>query len=82
MRQKPANDNALGRVKIIFPNSFAIYLHDTPEQALFDERVRARSHGCIRAAHPDMLGAFVLGAQGKDLARVRQRWRAARTTSV
>ncbi|MBC7562023.1 MAG: L,D-transpeptidase family protein [Gemmatimonadaceae bacterium] len=71
VRQKPAADNALGRAKFIFPNSFAIYLHDTPAQALFDERVRARSHGCIRVEHPDELAEFVLGAQGWDLDRVR-----------
>ena len=48
-------------MKFIFPNDFAIYLHDTPSQALFSERVRAASHGCIRVEHPDALARFVLG---------------------
>jgi len=61
VRQKPGGDNALGLVKFIFPNDFAIYLHDTPSQALFAERVRAASHGCIRVEHPDALARFVLG---------------------
>jgi len=61
VRQKPGGDNALGLVKFIFPNDFAIYLHDTPSQALFSERVRAASHGCIRVEHPDALARFVLG---------------------
>ncbi|MEO7521933.1 MAG: L,D-transpeptidase family protein [Gemmatimonas sp.] len=61
VRQKPGGDNALGLVKFIFPNDFAIYLHDTPAQALFAERVRAASHGCIRVEHPDALARFVLG---------------------
>jgi len=61
VRQKPGGDNALGLVKFIFPNDFAIYLHDTPAQALFSERVRAASHGCIRVEHPDALARFVLG---------------------
>ena len=72
VRQKPASDNALGQVKFIFPNDFAIYLHDTPAQALFSERVRAFSHGCIRVEHPDQLARFVLGPQGWDLDHVRE----------
>ena len=72
VRQKPAPDNALGRVKFIFPNDYAIYLHDTPAQALFSERVRAFSHGCIRVEHPDQLAEFVLGPQGWDIGRVRE----------
>jgi len=61
VRQTPGGDNALGLVKFIFPNDFAIYLHDTPSQALFSERMRAASHGCIRVEHPDSLARFVLG---------------------
>ncbi|WP_411282103.1 L,D-transpeptidase family protein [Gemmatimonas sp.] len=72
VRQKPALDNALGRVKFIFPNEHAIYLHDTPAQALFAENVRAFSHGCIRVEHPDQLAQFVLGPQGWDIGRVRE----------
>jgi len=72
VRQKPAPDNALGRVKFIFPNDHAIYLHDTPAQALFAERVRAFSHGCIRVEHPDQLAQFVLGQEGWDIDRVRE----------
>ncbi len=72
VRQKPALGNALGRVKFIFPNDHAIYLHDTPAQALFVEPVRAFSHGCIRVEHPDQLAQFVLGPQGWDIDRVRE----------
>jgi len=61
VRQKPGGDNALGLVKFIFPNDFAIYLHDTPSQALFADRVRAVSHGCVRVEAPDALARFVLG---------------------
>jgi len=61
VRQRPGGDNALGLVKFIFPNDFAIYLHDTPSQKLFSERVRAASHGCIRVEQPDALARFVLG---------------------
>ena len=60
VRQRPGADNALGRVKFMFPNEFAVYLHDTPAQALFDERRRAYSHGCVRVADPAALAGFVL----------------------
>jgi len=51
-RQRPGENNSLGRVKFIFPNSEAVYLHDTPKRALFEEPLRARSHGCVRLAKP------------------------------
>lgn len=51
IRQPPGPRNALGRLKIEMPNEWAIYLHDTPAQALFDRPVRAFSHGCIRTQY-------------------------------
>lgn len=60
IRQRPGELNALGRIKFMFPNSFDIYLHDTPADHLFEERVRAFSHGCVRVQHPDQLAEFVL----------------------
>lgn len=65
VRQRPGPRNALGRVKFMFPNDFAVYLHDTPAQALFDERVRAYSHGCVRVADPAALARFVLGRRAE-----------------
>lgn len=61
VRQRPGDGNALGLVKFMFPNDFAIYLHDTPNRELFKEDVRAFSHGCIRVERPDRLANFVLG---------------------
>ena len=52
IRQKPGESNALGQVKFMFPNSNNVYLHDTPAKQLFDQDLRAFSHGCIRMAHP------------------------------
>ncbi len=66
VRQKPGPKNALGRVKFIFPNDFNVYLHDTPEKSLFEQNVRAFSHGCIRLERPDAMARFVLGVQGWD----------------
>jgi murein L,D-transpeptidase YcbB/YkuD len=60
LRQQPGEDNALGLAKFIFPNSYNVYLHSTPAHRLFQESVRAFSHGCIRVADPLALAALVL----------------------
>jgi murein L,D-transpeptidase YcbB/YkuD len=61
IRQRPGPKNSLGLVKFMFPNDFNIYLHDTPHGDLFEEDIRAFSHGCIRVEKPEELGAWVLG---------------------
>lgn len=61
VRQLPGAENSLGLVKFIFPNDFNIYLHDTPDERLFDKDVRAFSHGCIRVEQPARLAQWVLG---------------------
>jgi murein L,D-transpeptidase YcbB/YkuD len=63
IRQKPGTLNALGKVKFIFPNSHNIYLHDTPSKSLFNEPIRAFSHGCIRVSEPFKLAQFLLRNQ-------------------
>ena len=60
IRQKPGADNALGRVKFLFPNSFDIYFHDTPAKSFFSKDKRAFSHGCIRLSDPVKLAKYVL----------------------
>ena len=60
VRQKPGPWNSLGGVKFLFPNSYAIYLHDTPAKNLFGENDRAFSHGCIRLGEPAKLAAYLL----------------------
>ncbi|MBD0416166.1 L,D-transpeptidase family protein [Oryzicola mucosus] len=61
VRQAPSEANALGELKILFPNKHAIYMHDTPQKALFDRDMRAFSHGCVRLADPRGMAAAVLG---------------------
>ena len=61
VRQPPGDDNALGRIKFLFPNAHDIYMHDTPTKKLFSEEVRAFSHGCIRVENPRDLAVRVLG---------------------
>lgn len=60
VRQKPGPWNALGRVKFLFPNSYSIYLHDTPSKSLFEQDKRAFSHGCIRVSEPRRLALHLL----------------------
>ena len=62
-RQLPGDDNSLGRVKFLFPNSFDIYFHDTNAKDLFNRDKRAFSHGCIRLAEPKKLAQYVLQSQ-------------------
>jgi len=61
VRQPPGNDNALGRIKFLFPNSHDIYMHDTPTKKLFAKATRTFSHGCIRVEDPRKLAEYVLG---------------------
>jgi murein L,D-transpeptidase YcbB/YkuD len=60
IRQKPGEKNALGRVKFMFPNKHAVYLHDTPSRSLFHKDTRAFSHGCVRVYKPIALARKVL----------------------
>ena len=59
-RQKPGPENALGRVKFMFPNPFNVYLHDTPTRNLFNQTTRMFSSGCIRLEKPVELAEYVL----------------------
>ena len=61
VRQPPGERNALGRIKFMFPNDHAVYLHDTPSRALFANEKRAFSHGCVRVDQPFKLAEIVLG---------------------
>lgn len=59
IRQLPGEDNSLGRVKFLFPNSFNIYFHDTPAKTLFEKDKRAFSHGCIRLSDPVKMANYL-----------------------
>jgi murein L,D-transpeptidase YcbB/YkuD len=56
----------------VFPNEYAIYLHDTPQEELFEESERDFSNGCIRVEDPQALGVFVLGPQGWDAEKISE----------
>lgn len=82
-RQTPGSHNSLGLVKFLFPNSYAIYLHDTPVKSLFEEDDRDFSHGCIRLSEPQKLAAYLLrGDDSWDPESIRQAMHAGKEQSV
>jgi murein L,D-transpeptidase YcbB/YkuD len=70
--QRPSPANALGRVKFMFPNEYAVYLHDTPSKYLFDRADRSFSSGCIRVENPFELAEILLGADGWNQEKFQQ----------
>lgn len=60
LRQDPGPNNALGRIKFMFPNRYSVYLHDSPAQHLFNRTQRTFSHGCIRLSKPLELAEYLL----------------------
>lgn len=63
IRQKPGPGNALGKVKLLFPNDHDVYIHDTQRKDLFANPTRAYSHGCMRAEDPLALAHYVLSRE-------------------
>jgi len=81
--QKPGPGNSLGQMKIDMPNSYAIFLHDTPAKALFDKKVRAFSHGCIRTHRAlEFAGTLLAEVPGWDAARIAGVVQTRETTKV
>ncbi|MEG6509552.1 L,D-transpeptidase family protein [Methyloligella sp. 2.7D] len=72
-RQLPWEENSLGFVKIDFPNRHAVYMHDTPEKAIFSQELRYESHGCVRVHNVSNLVAWLLQDNpGWDINRIQQ----------
>jgi murein L,D-transpeptidase YcbB/YkuD len=67
LRQLPGAGNSLGAVKFQMENLYNIYLHDTPNRALFAESARYLSHGCVRVENPKELASRVLGHDPLDI---------------
>ena len=64
--QLPGDNNALGRVKFMFPNKYAVYLHDTDNKSLLDRRYKVYSSGCVRVAKPfDLVDTLLIHAKGR-----------------
>lgn len=82
LRQRPGEHNALGLLKFVLPNSYDVYLHDTPAPALFARPRRDFSHGCIRVERPLELAEFVLADPAWSHAEIERATRGDRTLRV
>lgn len=71
-KQKPTNQNALGDVKFMFPNKYAVYLHDTPSKDSFYQRYRAESAGCVRVEKPAEMAETLLKDKGWSLGGIQK----------
>ncbi len=73
MVQTPGAHNPLGAVRVLMPNGYNIYLHDTNEKHYFNRSSRAISSGCIRMKDPLRMADFILsGKKGWDRQRIEQ----------
>ncbi len=71
-RQDPGRINAMASIKINFPNEHAVYMHDTPQQALFRDLDRFYSSGCVRVQNVRDLVTWLLKNSGWDRRRIEQ----------
>ncbi|HWH22233.1 MAG TPA: L,D-transpeptidase family protein [Allosphingosinicella sp.] len=78
-RQPPGPGNSLGRMKVVMPNNYAIYLHDTPSKSLFAREARAFSHGCIRTQDPLAFARALLGNPEWDQAKIDETIKSGKT---
>jgi murein L,D-transpeptidase YcbB/YkuD len=69
VRQLPGPDNAMGRMKFMFPNDLGIYLHDTPDRNLLREEARLFSSGCVRVEDAPRLARWLFGRMPEPSSR-------------
>lgn len=83
VRQQPGPTNSLGQMKLVMPNPFTVYLHDTPAKTLFEKPVRTFSHGCIRVDKAFDLAALLLrDVPGWDRAAIDRTVETRATTTI
>ncbi len=82
LRQDPGSYNALGKVKFMFPNEHAIYLHDTPQKSLFGKTERTFSSGCIRIENPVELAEYFLKDQDWKVDRIQKAYDGSKEQTV
>jgi L,D-transpeptidase YcbB len=59
-RQDPGKGNAMASTKINFHNPHAVYMHDTPQQGVFNQLMRFESSGCVRVQNVRDLNTWLL----------------------
>jgi murein L,D-transpeptidase YcbB/YkuD len=82
-RQDPGKINAMASVKINFPNPHAVYMHDTPQQSLFNQIERFHSSGCVRVQNVrDLVTWLLRDTPGWDRQRFEQSIKSGESTPV
>ncbi len=81
-RQMPGENNALGRIKLVMPNPYSVFLHDTSNRALFDRENRFLSHGCVRVDQALEFATTLLAADGWERADVEERVATGETATI
>ncbi|MHA6279738.1 L,D-transpeptidase family protein [Salinimicrobium sp. CAU 1759] len=81
--QRAGPSNPLGQVKIMYPNKYLIYLHDTPAKSLFSQSERAESSGCVRVENAIDLSAYIVENQSEwNKNKIEEVIRSGKTTTV
>jgi len=82
-KQEPGFRNALGKIKFLFPNHYAVYIHDTPSKKLFFRSTRAFSHGCMRIQKPrELLKALSIYNSNVNVEYLMKKYRTNENKSV
>jgi len=82
-RQPAGPTNPLGIVKIIYPNEYLIYLHDTPSKSLFEKNARAQSSGCVRVQDALGLAKYLISDQERyDDEKIEDILKSGKTTQI
>jgi murein L,D-transpeptidase YcbB/YkuD len=82
-RQDPGKINAMASVKINFPSPDGVYMHDTPQQGLFNQLMRFDSSGCVRVQNVrDLVVWLMRGTPGWDRQKLEDTIRSGANTPV
>lgn len=82
LQQRGGPINALGKMKFMMPNPYAIYLHDTQHKKHFTLNDRAFSHGCIRLQRPEKLARLLMQLDGYDEQTIENKFDSDKTHRV
>ena len=73
LRQPPGPENPLGAMVFRFENPFAVFLHDTPSQSLFERAARNVSSGCVRVEQATELASYLFESlDASERERIRE----------